>query len=160
MKSLGFLPFRGSFCGSTNETTNETFLRRSSQVVRMVMAVRPLGAASVAFDPTDRNKRNLQATESLSWITWFAAIAGGVVTVVYSRLMGEHPGAARRKALSIGAVCPGAMPCGGAKRLTRAAATSAAMNMAQFGQGARGRCAPFVRRVCEPSFPRHRRQVR
>jgi len=29
----------------------------------------------------DRNKRYAQAAESLSWIMWFAAIAGGVVTV-------------------------------------------------------------------------------
>jgi Protein of unknown function (DUF4239) len=35
----------------------------------------------------DRNKRNLQATESLSWIMWFAAIAGGVVTVGMSFIL-------------------------------------------------------------------------
>ena len=35
----------------------------------------------------DRNKRNMQAKESLSWIMWFAAIGGGIVTVGMSFLL-------------------------------------------------------------------------
>ena len=32
----------------------------------------------------DRNKRYVQAAESLSWIMWLTAVAGGVVTVAMS----------------------------------------------------------------------------
>jgi hypothetical protein len=35
----------------------------------------------------DRNKRYNQAAESLSWIMWFAAIAGGIVTVAMSFIL-------------------------------------------------------------------------
>lgn len=35
----------------------------------------------------DRNKRYAQASESLSWIMWFAAIAGGVITIGMSIIL-------------------------------------------------------------------------
>ncbi len=35
----------------------------------------------------DRNKRYVQAADSLSWLMWFAAIGGGVVTVTMSFLL-------------------------------------------------------------------------
>lgn len=35
----------------------------------------------------DRNKRNMQAQEALSWIMWFAAIGGGIITVGMSFLL-------------------------------------------------------------------------
>jgi Protein of unknown function (DUF4239) len=35
----------------------------------------------------DRNKRYSQAAESLSWIMWFAAVAGGIVTVAMSFIL-------------------------------------------------------------------------
>ena len=35
----------------------------------------------------DRNKRYVQAADSLSWLMWFAAIVGGVVTVTMSFLL-------------------------------------------------------------------------
>jgi hypothetical protein len=35
----------------------------------------------------DRNKRYVQAADSLSWLMWFAAIAGGIVTITMSFIL-------------------------------------------------------------------------
>jgi len=47
--------------------------------VREIIAEQYLGTLSQML--LDRNKRLLQASESLSWIMWVAAIGGGIITV-------------------------------------------------------------------------------